>query len=114
MWWSFTDESVDCKGSSDLRMFPLDSHDQRMTASLGVNIMGSTKFVRVDADVGPNMLGTAFLTGVMMETMEQGEEWQVTSVRWGVGQHTSGATGAVYHDFIVEVHKRRVAQVGTS
>jgi len=110
MWRTFKDESTDCKPSSDLRLFPMDSHDQRMTASLGRNVMGNTKLVRVDPDTGPAMLCGQFGTDVVMEQMEQGEEWHVTAVRWGVGQHTSGATGICYHDFYVEVHKRRVAQ----
>jgi hypothetical protein len=110
MFRDFRYETVDCRSSADLHRFPFDSHVQRMTCSLGVDIYGSSKYVRWDPVDGPASLANQNNhNGKMLEKIFQADEWRVSSIVWGYAQHSSPSTGAVYHDFVVQVLRQRSA-----
>ena len=52
----FLGETVDCRQSADLRAFPFDSFTQRMTATLGADVSGSSKYVRWDPCGGAGLV----------------------------------------------------------
>lgn len=108
MYRSFMGETVDCRSSADLREFPFDSHVQRMTCSLGANVFGSAQYVVWDVE-GPNFLVNDWRHGDKPLKIHQAEEWRVSSIVWGLAQHSSPNTGAVYHDCVVQVLRRRAA-----
>lgn len=106
----FMGESVDCRSSTDLQNFPFDTFVQRMTLSLGVDIYGSAKYVVWDTVDGPNILANENNhNGKVLQRIFQAEEWRVSSIVWGLAQHTSPSTGVEYHDFVVQVLRRRAA-----
>jgi hypothetical protein len=111
-----TDEEVPCKYSTDLRDFPLDSHDVILACSLGASTLGSDKYAVFDPSPGQALLGAPGPSNPrdrerLTQMSEQGsEEFAVTNIAWGYGQHGSGASGLVYHDIGVVLTRTRVPQ----
>jgi hypothetical protein len=104
--------TVDCQASADLMHFPLDSHDIVFGASLGRTFAGNANYTTFDAEaVGPALLMKGYDLGARV-TPEKfdpgGDEWTVTSLRWGFGEHFSSASGVSYHNAVCLLHRKRV------
>jgi hypothetical protein len=104
--------TVDCKASADLPHFPLDSHDIVFGVSLGRTSAGNANYTTFDAEaVGPALLMEGYDLGARPTPVDfhpGGDEWVVTSLRWGFGEHHSAASGVFYHDVLCLLHRKRV------
>jgi hypothetical protein len=101
--------TVSCKGYTDIRSFPLDSHAILVGLSLGQTIAGSDKFARIDPTNGVSLLPSGYSKmDEPITELEQEDEWHITKLEWCYAQHTSGASGATYHDAMVRIARRRV------
>jgi len=104
----FVTETLECKASTDIESFPLDSHCVDITISIGKTIAGCATKVAFD----PSSVDSALTSGVstgMDNVPQDDDEWIVDRVIWGYTEHGSAASGLQYHDLMLRFERRRDA-----
>jgi hypothetical protein len=85
------EEVIDCRKSSDVSMFPLDSHDIIIVMTIGRSVAGADDRVCLDPDAAASMFTDPRTMATMV--LPQDLEWPVATITWGLAQHSSSESG---------------------
>ena len=104
----FVTEDLDCRASSNIEAFPLDSHQLLVGVTVGKTIEGCSEKVVWDPGCADGFFGG--VNGEMdnKEVQQEDDEWQIHRVVWGFMEHGSRASGLSYHDAMVLFERRRL------
>lgn len=101
-------EDLDCRASSNIEAFPLDSHHLLVGVSVGKTIEGCSEKVVWDPGCADGLFGGVSGEMDAIEVQQEDDEWEIYRVVWGFMEHGSKASGLSYHDAMIRFERRRL------